>query len=112
MNSDEKLYALLRSTGLEGAKQAYPNGSAPAPPFFIYTVDDCGEVFADNTAVARLPRYRVQLIERHADPSIEGKVLTALESAYGAVRIHEDWVQSEHARIVSYYFTETHPQEG
>lgn len=112
MSSDEKLYALLRSTGLEGAKQAYPNGSAPAPPFFIYTVDDCGEVFADNSALVRMPRYRVQLVERHADAAIESDVLAALESTYGAVAVHEDWVPSEHARIVSYYFTETHPQEG
>lgn len=112
MSSDEKLYALLRSTGLEGAKQAYPNGSAPAPPFFIYTVDDCGEVFADNSALVRMPRYRVQLVERHADAAIESDVLAALESTYGAVTVHEDWVPSEHARIVSYYFTETHPQEG
>lgn len=112
MNSDEKLYALLRSTGLDGAKQAYPDGGAPKPPFFIYSLDSGGEVFADNASFLRMPRYRVQLVERHADADVESRLLAALESEYGAVTVHEDWVQSEHARIVSYYFTETHPQEG
>ena len=54
-----------------------------------------------------MPRYRVELIERQADPVVETALLMALKRAFGPVRVYEDWSESEHARIVSYYFTVT-----
>lgn len=108
MTSDERLYAALRATGIPGAKQAYPKGMAPPPPFFVYTVESRGETFADGRLWSEMPRYRVQLLEKQADAKVEKNVLDALEAEYGAVKVIEDWSQSEHARIISYYFTDTH----
>lgn len=107
MTSDERVYAALTALGIPGAHQAYPEGGAPAPPFFVYVLDDAGDVFADDSNWAALPGYRVQLLERSADPELERRVRAALMAEFGPVRTVEDWSQSEHARIVSYYFTVT-----
>ena len=109
MNSMERLYKLMTSLGVPGAHQAYPKGGAPAPPFFIYTVDSQGEFNADDAVYAEMPRYRVQLVEKQMDAELESRMRSALMEEYGPVRTVADWLQSEHARIVSYYFTDTHP---
>lgn len=107
LSADRLVYAACKSAGIPGAHQAYPEGEAPKPPFFVYELDSGGEVFADDGNLCRFPRYRVELIERQADSTLESSLLIALKREFGAVRLYEDWSDSEHARIVSYYFTVT-----
>ena len=105
--TDRLVYSACKAAGIPGAHQAYPEGKAPKPPFFVYELDSGGEVFADDENLCRFPRYRVELIERQADQMLESSLLIALKREFGAVRLYEDWSDSEHARIVSYYFTVT-----
>lgn len=109
MTSMERLYTLLTSLGVPGAHQAYPKGESDPPPFFIYSVDSQGEFNADDAVHCELPRYRVQLVEKQMDAKLESRMKAALMEMYGPVRTVADWLQSEHARVVSYYFTDTHP---
>ena len=46
------------------------------------------------------------------DADLEQRLSNALRDEYGPVLVMEDWVESEHSRIVSYYFTDTHPERG
>lgn len=104
MTSDEKVYSTMTALGIPGARQAYPEGNAPAPPFFVYQLDDPGQLFADNSECAAIPRYRVQLLEKYGDSELQAKVKQALADAFGAVSNYEDWSESEHCSITSYYF--------
>lgn len=100
-------YAALTAIGLSGRYEAYPVGKAPAPPFFVYTVDGNGEMYADNGTYARLPRIHVELFEKSADPSLEARVRDALESAFGPVEQVGSWSQSEMCHIEQFDFTYT-----
>lgn len=102
----KRLYATLTATGIPGTRDAYPEGEAPSPPFFIYVVDSHGEVFADGSNYAELPRYRVILVERNADAEVEEKLLKAIQAVYGPVKVIEDWIAEERTRNVNYYFTD------
>lgn len=107
MTNDTRVYQCVKALGLLGTKLAYPEGDAPAPPFFVYSVDDYGEVFADNSNWANLPRYRVELLEKYGDADLESKVLEALRAEFGPVVVYEDWDSTDHCKVTSYYFTIT-----
>lgn len=102
--TDARVYKAMTALGIKGTHQAYPEGGAPKPPFFVYDLDSGGEDFADDSSWARLPRYRVQLLEKQADAALEAEALSALEAEFGPVKTYEDWSQSEHCRILNYYF--------
>lgn len=107
----EETYAVLSALELQGRFEAYPVGKAPAPPFFIYKVEENGEFYADNTTFARLPRIHVELFETVADPELETRVWDALESAFGPVEQVGSWSQSEMCHIEQYDFTYTKEDE-
>lgn len=102
-----ELVAALSEVGLTGRYEAYPVGKAPAPPFYVYTVDDQGERYADNGTYARLPRMHVELFEKSADPALEESVRDALETAFGPVEQVGSWSQSEMCHIEQYDYTYT-----
>ncbi len=103
MTGAERLYAAMAALGIPGTRLAYPEGQAPSPPFFVYEMDEPGLLFADNAPCAAIPRYRVQLLERYGDPELQKRVFEALADEFGAVSYSEDWSESEHCSITSYY---------
>ena len=103
----EETYSTLTALGIPGRYEAYPVGKAPAPPFFVYTVDDNGEFYSDDTTFARLPRMHVELFEKVADPALEESVRDALETAFGPVEQVGTWSQSEQCHIEQYDYTYT-----
>ncbi len=105
-------YAALSALGLPGRYEAYPVGKAPAPPFFVYTVDDNGEFYTDDSTFARFPRIHVELFEKSADPALEASVRDALEGAFGPVEQVGSWSQSEMCHIEQYDFTYTKEEES
>ena len=108
----DETYAALTALGIPGRFEAYPVGKAPAPPFFVYTVDGNGEFYADDGTFARLPRMHVELFEKVADPALEESVRDALESAFGPVEQVGSWSQSEQCHIEQYGFTYTKEEES
>lgn len=107
MRAMEETYYALSQLGLPGRFEAYPIEKAPTPPFFIYSVDDNGEFYADGMTFARLPRMHVELFEKVSDPALEASVRNALESAFGPVEQVGSWSQSEQCHIEQYDFTYT-----
>ena len=107
MRAMQETYAALAALGLPGRYEAYPVNKAPEPPFFVYTVDDQGETYADNGTYARLPRIHVELFEKSADPALEARVRDALEGAFGPVEQVGEWSQSEMCHIEQFDFTYT-----
>ncbi len=101
MSAMGETYAVLTGLGLQGRFEAYPVGKAPAPPFFVYAVDDNGEYRADNGTYARFPRMHVELFEK-----VES-VRDALETAFGPVEQVGTWSQSEQCHIEQYDYTYT-----
>lgn len=112
MSAMGETYAALVALGIPGRYEAYPVGKAPAPPFFVYTVDDNGEHYADNGTYARFPRMHVELFEKVADPALERSVRDALEAAFGPVEQLGTWSQSEMCHIEQYDFTYTKEDES
>ena len=106
-NAMSELVATMSSTGLTGRFEAYPINKAPTPPFYVYTVDDNGEFYSDDTTFARFPRMHVELFEKAADPALEESVRGALETAFGPVEQVGTWSQSEQCHIEQYDYTYT-----
>lgn len=104
MTSDERVFEALSATGVPGALQAYPEGKAPPAPFFVYMLDTAGEFYADDSNWAAIPSYRVELYEKARDADLEERFASAIRSAFGPVSVMEDWVESEHARMVTFRF--------
>lgn len=111
MSAMQETYGVLTGLGLPGRFEAYPVGKAPAPPFFVYSVDDNGEFYTDNGTFARFPRMHVELFEKVADPALETSVRDALEGAFGPVEQVGSWSQSEQCHIEQYDFTYTKEEE-
>ena len=112
MSAMSETYAVLAELGIPGRFEAYPVNKAPAPPFFIYTVDDNGEFYTDNVTFAMLPRMHVELFEKVADPALETRVRDALEAQFGPVEQLGSWSQSEMCHIEQYDFTYTKEDES
>jgi len=112
MSAMGETYAALTALGIPGRFEAYPVGKAPAPPFFVYTVDDNGEFYTDDCTFARFPRMHVELFEKVADPTLETSVRDALEEAFGPVEQVGSWSQSEQCHIEQYDFTYTKEEES
>lgn len=111
-NAMAELVSVLSGVGLTGRFEAYPVGKAPTPPFYVYTVDDQGEYYADNGTFARFPRMHVELFEKSADPALEERVRAALESAFGPVEQVGSWSQSEICHIEQFDYTYTKEEES
>lgn len=112
MSHMDETYAALTALGIPGRFEAYPVNKAPAPPFFVYTVDDNGEFYTDNRTYARFPRMHVELFEKVSDPALEESVRSALEDAFGPVEQVGSWSQSEMCHIEQYDFTYKKEEES
>lgn len=106
-NAMRELVSALAGIGLPGRFEAYPVGKAPAPPFYVYAVDDQGELYADDGTYSRFPRMHVELFEKVADTELEERVRDVLESEFGPVEQVGSWSQSEQCHIEQYDFTYT-----
>ena len=105
MSWKSDIYSVLTSTGMPGRFEAFPVGKAPAPPFFVYSVDDMGEQYADDSTYARFPRVHVELFEKVSDLGTEEAMRDAIEEAFGPVEQTGIWSQSEACHIEQFDFT-------
>lgn len=105
MSAKSKVYAALIATGIPGRQDAYPVGKAPAPPFFVYTVDSAGGFVADGTVYASLPRFHVELFEKVSDQETEARVRDAILSLGCVPDETGKWSESEVCHIEQYDFT-------
>ncbi len=105
MSAKSKVYAALLATGIPGRQDAYPVGKAPAPPFFVYTVESAGGFVADGTVYASLPHFHVELFEKASSQETEELVRDAILSLGCVPDETGEWSESEVCHIEQYDFT-------
>lgn len=111
MSAKSVVYAALTATGIPGRQDAYPVGNAPAPPFFVYTVESPGGFVADGTIYASLPRFHVELFEKTSNPETEALVRDAITSLGCVPDETGEWSESEVCHIQQYDFTYHYREE-
>lgn len=104
--SHKDVYAALKATGIPAVHMAWPEGSAPPLPWCVYLLDERNDVYADNGNYVVVPSWTVELYEKARDAEVEGKIESALSSAFGSFTKQELWVESENCLEVVYGFTE------
>lgn len=107
MTPNEVVYQTVSGVGIPGTYAAYQEGSAPALPWFVYIRERGGEVYADDSNYATLPRYRVELYMAERDSDLIASVGEAIGGRFGPYSTDESWILSEHVLMVSYEFTYT-----
>lgn len=105
MSAKSKVYAALSATGLQGRQDGYPVNKAPAPPFFVFTMESAGGFVADGIVYANLPRFHVELFEKVSDPNTERLVRDAILSLGCVPDETGAWSESEVCHIEQYDFT-------
>lgn len=105
MSAKSTVYAALVATGIPGRQDAYPVGKAPAPPFFVYTVETTGGFVADGTVYAALPKFHVELFEKVSNSETEALVREAILSLGCVPDETGIWSESEVCHIEQYDFT-------
>ena len=105
MSAKSVVYAALLATGIPGRQDAYPVKKAPAPPFFIFTVESTGGFIADGIVYANLPRFHVELFEKVSDPTTEKLIRDAIQSIGCVPDETGEWSESEVCHIEQYDFT-------
>lgn len=107
MTPNEVIYQTLTSTGVPGTYAAYQEGNVPPLPWFVYIRDRGGEVFADDSNYAELPRYRVELYMAERDSELIETFSNVIKGRFGPCSTMESWILSEHVLMVVYEFTYT-----
>lgn len=75
------LTAILQSTGLPVAHQAFPVDHAPEMPFIIYQVTGSDNIGADNIVWIPVRRVQADLLCKQWDPATEHLIEQALTDA-------------------------------
>lgn len=110
MTPDELIYSTL-SEVVPGTYLAYVPGNAPPLPWFVYSRRNGEEFFADNTNFERLPRYRVELLFKEADPKLVEEFESAL-SSLGTWRLYSaDYVEAESCLMHDYRLAMNKPSD-
>ena len=111
MSGTSVVYAALTATGIPGRQDAYPVGKAPAPPFFVYTVESTGGFVADGAIYAELPRFHVELFEKVSISATEKLMRDAIISLGCVPDETGEWSESEVCHIEQYDFTYHYTEE-
>lgn len=107
MTDNERVYRTLRDmTGLPGTKDSWAYGHVPPLPWFVYTPQKKGEVFADNDHYLIVPRYKADLYTRENDPELVEAFAEAVRTL-GPYRHYSVWIESENCMMHSYTFSLT-----
>lgn len=112
MTEYERVFSALSTLGIPCALQSFPagdgnGGGAPSPPFLCYLLDGTNDLYADDALFCRIPIIRVELYEASADWELEARVGSIINEEFGPCSVTEDWVESEHCRMVTYTFSAT-----
>lgn len=89
------IYTMLTQTGLPVAYNAFPQASAPDPPFMVYTFPGSADVMADDTNYVRANELNVELYTDEKDPATEALVERALLSNGLPFTRYETWIEGE-----------------
>ena len=101
--TDQMVFDALADTGIPGSREHWPLGDVPPVPRWHYERADGGELIADGSNYAELPRYRVVLVS-DGDPELIEEFATRI-STLGLRRYRETWDNDEDAVVSTWTFT-------
>lgn len=78
----KELAARLESTGLPVTYRAWPENTAPSPPFICYMAAYSNNFAADGGVYAKVDHIQIELYTKLKDPEMEDKVEEALSSLF------------------------------
>ena len=83
----------------------WPDDSAPALPWAVYTCED-DPIVADDFQMAVTHRWTVELYEKRRDAELERELGDAIVAAFGNYTKRESWIASQDCLMVTYDFRE------
>lgn len=104
MKSRQKVFSVLRKTGIKGTYSHWPVGKAPQLPWFVYLKDSEEALCADNSRYKTSEKYRVELYMKNYDDSVVEKFKKAIEEELGLYDYSEVWVPSEKCIMAIFQF--------
>lgn len=104
MTPKEDVFKTLSAVGIPGTWVAWRHGSVKPLPWFVFSRESGGEVMADNSNYACLPRFRVELMLAESDPELQARFEEALGSI-GPFTSNEGWIPGENAYQIAYSIT-------
>lgn len=114
MSAGSRLVAAITALGLPITHRAWPEQGtegAPPLPWCAWRTDEGGEVFADCSNWAALPRLALELYEAAPDLTLHREIDLAVGQGFGPYRKYEDWVEDEHCLVTTWEFTDTNGKE-
>ena len=105
MITDNDVFKALSKSGIPGTKHAWPEGGAPALPWFTYELTDDGLVAADNCNYSHLPVYRASLYEEYPDADVESDFEDVMADEFGPFTREEYFIEDENAYMTTYTFS-------
>lgn len=91
--TQRELTALLESTGLPVSYFAFPEGTAPAPPFICYRYRNSNNFSADGLVYHKTDHVAVELYTETKQPEYESLVEEALSGIFW--KKQENYIESE-----------------
>lgn len=91
----EQLFDILSGTGLPVTYHAWPEGEAPSLPWVAIVETGSDNFGADGIAYGLIKTVDVELYTKSKDPTMEGKVETALTNAGIYWDKDETFIESE-----------------
>lgn len=91
--TQKELAALLESTGLPVSYFAFPEDTAPAPPFICYWYQNSNNFSADGLVYYKTDHVAVKLYTATKQPEYESKVEAALSGLFWEKK--ETYIESE-----------------
>lgn len=88
------------------AFMAWPEGSAPEPPYAVF-IDDPETFAADDDTYAVAHTWDVELYEKSPDQELEQKLEKALRERFGTVYREEIWIEDENVMETVFSFSQT-----
>lgn len=104
--SKQDVYSIAEDAGIPAVHMAWPIGSAPSLPWFVFYVSNQSGFNADDTMYAPVYRWALELYQKTSDEELEAKVEQSILEKFGSFSKSESWVEDENCLMTTYYFTD------
>ena len=89
----EKIYSMLKATGLEVVYRTWDEGSDKPMPYICFRVVDTSNFNADNTSFCPVTNWAVELYSERKDDESEAKIEEVLTNAELPFNKYESQIQ-------------------
>lgn len=100
----DKLFEIIKTTGIPFAYDHFAEGEAPEPPFICYLLPDSDNFAADGKVYFKANEVHIELYTDTKDLSVEQQVEAVLDKHGIFYDRSEVWIESEKLYEVLYSF--------